>query len=245
MSADFWTVLWKEWRSLVGGRARRQLLLIGGLLGLQSLIFPIQDPRGWVSDPVTMGLLGVVMPMLVVSVIVPDAIAGERERHTLATLLASRLPDRAILYGKLAFAVGLAWLTGLLMLVVALVVANLAAGSAGPLIYETGTLVAVVAVGFLVSLLAGGIGFFVSLRASTAQEAQQVTGVGIMLPLMLASVALMVVLGNEDLRGMLEGLRSLDPRLTVVGVMGAIAIVDAVLLMAADRRFRRGRLLAR
>jgi ABC-2 type transport system permease protein len=245
VSTDLSTVLWKEWRSLMGGRARRQLLIIGGVLAAMALIFPIEDGRGWVSDPVGMGILGIVMPMLVVSVIVPDAIAGERERHTLATLLASRLPDRAILYGKLGIAVVTGWLTGIVMLAVALVAANLSAAPPAPLLYEPAVLVAVLALGLLVAILAGGIGFFVSLRASTAQEAQQLTGVGMMVPLMLASFLLMAIMDNDDLRAMMEGIGSLDPRLVVVGVMAVLAMVDGGLLVAADRRFRRGRLLAR
>lgn len=244
MSTDLSTVIWKEWRSLMGGRARRQLLIIGGVLAGMALIFPIEDGRGWVSDPVGMGILGVVMPMLVVSVVVPDAIAGERERHTLATLLASRLPNRAILYGKLGFAVTTGWLTGIVMLAVALVAANLSAAPPAPLLYEPAVLLAVLALGLLVAILAGGIGFFVSLRANTAQEAQQLVGVGMMLPLMLTSFLLMAIMGSEDLRGMLAGFASMDPRLLVFAVMAAIAIVDGALLAAADRRFRRGRLLA-
>lgn len=244
MSTDVWTVLWKEWRSLIGGRARRQLLVIGGVLTAGALTFPIEDGRGWVSDPVGMGILAIVMPMLVVSVIVPDAIAGERERHTLATLLASPLPDRAILYGKLGFAVATGWLTGLFMLALALVAANIAAAPPDLLLYEAEILLAVLAIGFLVAILAGGIGFFVSLRASTAQEAQQLTGVGMMVPLVLASFVLMAVVGNDDLRAMLKGAGSLDPRLVVGMVMAMIAMVDAALLLAADRRFRRGRLIA-
>jgi ABC-2 type transport system permease protein len=245
VSTDVRTVLWKEWRSLMGGRARRQLLMIGGVLAILALTFPIEDGRGFMSDPVGMGILGIVMPMLVVSVIVPDAIAGERERHTLATLLASRLPDRAILYGKLGFAVVTGWLTGIVMLAVALVAANLSAAPPAPLLYEPGILLAVLALGFLVAILAGGIGFFVSLRASTAQEAQQLTGVGMMVPLMLGSFLLMAVMGNDDLRTMLADIGSLDPRLVVVTVMAVITIVDGALLVAADRRFRRGRLLGR
>lgn len=245
MSTDVRTVLWKEWRSLMGGRARRQLLMIGGVLAAMALIFPIEDGRRWVGDPVGMGILGIVMPMLVVSVVVPDAIAGERERHTLATLLASRLPDRAILYGKLGFAVVTGWLTGLVMLAVALVAANLSAAPPSPLLYQPEVLLAVLALGFLVAILAGGIGFFVSLRASTAQEAQQLTGVGMMTPLMLLSFLLMAVMGNDDLREMLAGIGSLDPRLVLVTMMAVITIVDGAMLVAADRRFRRGRLLAR
>ena len=45
-----------------------------------------------------------------------DAIAGERERHTLETLLASRMPDRAILLGKVIAIVLYAWGMGVLSL---------------------------------------------------------------------------------------------------------------------------------
>jgi hypothetical protein len=55
----------------------------------------------------------------------------------------------------------------------------------------------------------------------------------------------MAVMGNDDLRAMLAGIASLDPRLVVGAVMAVITIVDGALLAAADRRFRRGRLLAR
>jgi ABC-2 type transport system permease protein len=57
-----------------------------------------------------------------------DAIAGERERHTLETLLASRISDRAILLGKVIVTTGYAWGTALLGLLFGLFVANLSKG---------------------------------------------------------------------------------------------------------------------
>ena len=53
---------------------------------------------------------------MMVSSLVADSFAGERERHTLETLLASRLPDRAILAGKLLVPVAVAWGAALLAL---------------------------------------------------------------------------------------------------------------------------------
>ena len=41
MTADLRTMFWKEWRSLIGGRARRQLLLTGGMLAIWAIWFPI------------------------------------------------------------------------------------------------------------------------------------------------------------------------------------------------------------
>jgi ABC-2 type transport system permease protein len=245
VSTDLSTVAWKEWRSLMGGRARRQLLIIGGVLAAMSLIFPIEDGRGWVSDPVGMGILGIVMPMLVVSVIVPDAIAGERERHTLATLLASRLPDRAILHGKLGFAVVTGWLTGVAMLLVALIAANLSAAPPAPLLLRAGRPPR----GARLRVPDRDPGWRDRLLRLAPREhrpeAQQLTGVGMMVPLMLASFLLTAVMGNDDLRATLRGIGTLDPLLVGATVLAVIAVVDGALLVAADRRFRRGRLLAR
>jgi ABC-2 type transport system permease protein len=247
MSTDLRTVLWKEWRSLVNGRARRQLLLTGGMLAIWGVLFPIQMGADWVSDPVPMGILGVVLPMVVVGIIIPDAIAGERERHTLSTLLASRLPDRAILYGKLGLAVVVGWLTAPALLAVALVVVNATAGSGDFLLYEPAMLAAVLLAGLLVAILTGGIGIFVSLRAGTAQEAQQMTLMGLMLPLMVIGMGLTTVLfANRELgRSVIDWAGSADARLLAAGVLVALGVVDAILVWAADRRFRRARLITR
>jgi len=52
-------------------------------------------------------------------------------------------------------------------------------------------------------------------------------------------------MGDDDLRATLAGIGSLDPLLVVATVLAVIAVADGALLVAADRRFRRGRLLAR
>lgn len=61
-----------------------------------------------------------VRPVLIT--FIGDAIAGERERHTLETLLASRIGYRAILPGKLIVTVGYAWGMALVGLLLSLVV---------------------------------------------------------------------------------------------------------------------------
>jgi ABC-2 type transport system permease protein len=246
MRADIATVMWKEWRSLSGGRARRQVFLTGGMLALWAVIFPIQMGADWVSDPVPMAIMGVVLPTIVAGVIIPEAIAGERERHTLSTLLASRLPDRAILLGKLAFAVGFAWLTAPIVLAIALIVVNVVAGQGALLLYDPGVLVGVLVAGFLGALLTGGIGIFISLRASTAQEAQQLTVMSVMLPFMLIGVGFTVLISNRELaRSAIDWLGSQDARLVAVAAMAVFAFIDALILLAADRRFRRSRLVIR
>lgn len=241
--SDLATIMWKEWRSTFAGRARRQVLLVGGMLAFWAVAFPIQMGSDWVTDPVPIALFGIAMPVVMVGIIVPDAIAGERERHTLRTLLASRLPDRAILYGKLTFAVAFGWLAAPLILAIALVTVNIAAGADRLLLYDPGVLVSVLVAGLLVSVLTGGIGTFVSLRARTAQEAQQVTVFAMMLPMMVITAAAFVLVGNPQARAFLEWLGSDGARYVGPAAMLLLALVDVVVIWAADRRFRRGRLI--
>lgn len=243
--SDLATVMWKEWRSIVSGRARRQVLLVGGMLAFWAVVFPIQTGSDWVSDPFPVALLGIAMPIVMVGIIVPDAIAGERERHTLRTLLASRLPDRAILYGKLAFAVVFGWLAAPLILAIALVTVNVTAGADEFLLYDAGVLVSVLVAGLLLSLLTGGIGIFVSLRARTAQEAQQVTVFAMMVPMMLLTLGAIVLVGNPQALAFIDWLGSDDAGFVGPVAMIVLALVDAFILRAADLRFRRGRLIVR
>ncbi len=56
----------------------------------------------------------------------PDSFAGERERHTLETLLASRLPDHAILSGKLLVCVLYSFIMTIIFIVLCLAVVNIA-----------------------------------------------------------------------------------------------------------------------
>lgn len=247
MIGDLRTMFWKEWRSLLGGRARRQLLLTGGMLSIWAIWFPIQmGGRDWVSDPIPAILQATVLPMVIVGIAVPDAFAGERERQTLATLLASRLPDRAILFGKLLFAVALGTLATPFVLAVSLVVANVVAPEAFPLLFDPLVLAGMLIGAFLVAVLTGTIGVFVSLRAGTSQEAQQLTVMGLMVPFMALGFGAMAILGNREIAGsLLDFLGSADARLLALASMVALAAVDGLLVIAVDRRFRRSRLVAR
>jgi ABC-2 type transport system permease protein len=242
---DLVTVLWKEWRSLTSGRARRQLALTGGLMLFYAFLFPIQMGRDWVSDPIPVGILTIVLPTIIVGLIVPDAIAGERERRTLPTLLATRLPDRAILYGKLGFGVGLGWLGVPIMLAISLLAVNVTAATDGPLMYDAALVFGALALALLIGTLTGGIAIFVSLRARTAQEAQQLTVVGLMLPLMVVGMGLTVAITNEGFRhNLIDLLGGIDMLGIALAVMALIAVADVAVIAAADRRFRRGRLIS-
>ena len=104
MIRDAGTVAWKELREGIdrrggGGRfgGAGVLLVTVAVFGL---VIPLSIGESYVGVPM-IGLT-VAAAVLMVMSIVPDSFAGERDRGTLETLLASRLPDRAILLGKVA-----------------------------------------------------------------------------------------------------------------------------------------------
>lgn len=108
------------------------------------------------------------------SLFVGDAIAGERERHTLETLLASRISDPAILLGKIIMMVGTAWGMALASLLLGLLSANLGSGQGRWAFYGSfGLLGEALALSLLTSLLATSVGVVISLRSATVRQAQQ------------------------------------------------------------------------
>ena len=247
MRDDLATLLWKEWRCLARqqGNRTRVLLTLATPLLFFGLWFPWESGLGWLRRGPPSAMPAVVVPLLIVLLTVPDAFAGERERHTLATLLASRLPDRTILLGKLLFAVGLSLVFSLAILVLGLAVANLAHGEGIFLFYSPRILITDLALGLLVSLLGAGLGTIISLRSATVQQAQQTLAAILFLPPTVLGPILLIVAESRPqfrLRNLLAGA---DPEVAVITICAVLATIDVLLLWAAHARFRRQRLLER
>src|SRR5512145_268876 len=137
MIGDMLTVLWKEIRELpfmTGGGFR------GGKFGMLIFLFvfgiymPLQTGPKWVTSPVSL-LYWVWVPFLLVSSVIADSFAGERERHTLETLLASRLSDRAVLFGKLSAGIAYGWGITTFCMLMGLIALNIVYGRDGLLLY--------------------------------------------------------------------------------------------------------------
>ena len=124
---DLLTVMQKELREYFapGGSRRSGLLGILLIVVVFGVFIPLESGRGCVTSPFTVAFYGIYLPLSLVTNVIADAIAGERERHTLETLLASRLSDRTILLGKLFAAVTYTWVLAMGTALVGMVVANL------------------------------------------------------------------------------------------------------------------------
>ena len=102
---DILTMMWKEAKDVFfqgGWRSLLRPLLVIGIIGVY---LPLQLGAQWMSLMSIGMLLLLWIPFFMIITFIGDVIAGERERHTLETLLASRMPDRAILLGKVVTSV--------------------------------------------------------------------------------------------------------------------------------------------
>jgi ABC-2 type transport system permease protein len=234
---DLATVIWKEWKEFLSQRST--LLSMAVFLAIFAVLLPYQTGARWVRSPA--GMINLVfVPLFLVLTVIADAFAGERERHTLDTLLASRLSDPAILFGKLAAAVLYGWGLTVAAVLLALIPAGLAAGEV--VVYPALTLPGIGALSLLAIVLVGGAGILVSLRAATVRQAQQMLNLGLLGVGLLAGMAIAAL--PDGLRDRLRDLLTSSSTTELVLTGGAtLLIVDAILLAAAVVRFRRSRLV--
>ena len=237
MIDDILTMMWKERKGMFryrGSRTRFLIVLLTPLL--MAIIFPMQAGPSWVEDLDSI-FLAVFVPIILVSITIPDSFAGERERHTLGTLLASRLPDRAILFGKVAVSVAFAWGVTLTAFLVGLVTVNVAHWEGKLLLLTPTVAVADLALSFLLATLATGAGILISLRSETAQQAMQTLTAVVLLPPMLLGMLIMMLRDQvQEIIGTLKGEQIL---LIVVAIL---VVIDAVVFVAAMNRFQRSRM---
>jgi ABC-2 type transport system permease protein len=238
MWQDIWTVMWKERKGLFryrGSRTRFLLVILSPLL--LATVFPLQAGADWGDGPLPV-LLAAVVPIVLMGITIPDSFAGERERHTLDTLLASRLPDRAILIGKLAVSIALAWGITLLFLLIGLITVNVAFWGDGLLFLSPTTALGSVGLSLLMSVLLAGTGVLVSMRAATVQEAAQtLMAIFLVPPMALQAVALLF---RDQLYGYL---RAIDGRQFLLTLLAVLTVLAAGVTATAVARFRRSRLV--
>ena len=243
MIGDVLTVAWKEWRELLqlGGTHRGGRFSLVILVGVFGVFLPLQSGAEWVESPATVFYWGWV-PLMLVGSAVADSFAGERERHTLETLLASRLPDRAILLGKILAAVAYGWGLVVVMLVVSLLTVNLAARTGPLLMFPWRFAVGAPLLALLGAGLAATAGVIVSLRASTVRQAAQTLNIGMLLVIFIPVLGIRALpdpwraqLGDWAMSVGADGL--------LWGAAGLLALLDLSLLAAAFARFRRSRLV--
>lgn len=246
MISDILTVMWKERKLLLrqhGSRTRLLFTLLVPVI-MFSIFLPWQIGTGWVEGYWSL-LASVLVPLLLVGTVIPESFAGERERHTLGTLLASRLPDRAILYGKIALAVGYAWLMTFLTLIVSLATINIAHWNGQITLFTPAVALINVFLTLLLAIIMANLGVLISLRASTVQGATQTLMAAVMFPLIILQVAGLIVLQMQRqwLDSIIDTLANANWTLIIVLVTLVVTAICLLLLWMATTRFQRARLI--
>jgi ABC-2 type transport system permease protein len=240
---DIGTVMWKEWKELLAtqGSPGGGLLFLIIILSVFGIVFPLREGSGWLTSPLPL-INAAWLPFFFINGMVVDSFAGERERKTLETLLASRLSDRAILFGKIGAAISYGWGMVLISASLALIAVNVADGHGRLLLYSPTIGLAIVVLSLLGAGLAASSGVLVSLRASTVRQAyQQLTLGSLLLPALL--VLGFQVLPSEWKAWLTQTLLTASTTQIVAGVGVALVVVEASLFAVAKVRFQRARLI--
>jgi ABC-2 type transport system permease protein len=239
MFRDLSAVIWKEVHEFFFTSGNRARLMF--FIALVGILVPYQQGKLWFNSPIPV-LLMVMEPVFLVLNVIADAFAGERERHTLETLLASRLSDRSILFGKLVTAVIYGLIGTLGLLVVGLVAANLKAGNGSFLFYSGEVLLGSLLLSLLTVIFMATVGILVSLQAATVRQAQQTLSIGYIV------VVLGLIFGVQGLpRDWLSNLFAFAGNIGDYGLILVIAailvILDLALISLVMARFQRSRLI--
>jgi ABC-2 type transport system permease protein len=235
---DTWVVLGKEWLELRNSDSvwvtlstlATFLLVIGVFLPWQLGILWIQAP--WVV--VVWGWI----PMFLVTTVTADAVAGERERRTLETLLATRLSDASIFWGKWLSSVGWVWLAMLACLPLGLITVNVQVAG-GPHLPSLGQAAGTLAAAFAGAGLGAAAGVLVSMRAASVRHAQQVLAIAALCAAFIP-VGLLRVLPEDLTMPLLRALMYGSPTRAAWIAAAGLGLASLPLLAAGLGEFRRG-----
>jgi ABC-2 type transport system permease protein len=231
-------MMWKEWKEMLLQRDRSRMDR-GFRTTVSMIVFAILVWRvglAFVDSPRILLTPAFILVFCVVA-IVADSFAGERERHTLETLLASRISDDAILFGKIGSAVFLVWALMFLMLLLGLVEVNLVRAN-GSLILPVHRVISTLVFTFLLCLLISCVGVFVSLHSSTVRQATQALNIGFMV-LGFTALYASVSLPQEWRTKLAQVLTANNIAFTEFIGVTILLLIDLVLLATARASFRR------
>jgi ABC-2 type transport system permease protein len=243
---DIWIVCKKGLKELVGARGGRrgfliQIVILAGVFG-----FLASSQKDLWMQGIVPSIFFSMIPVFTTSGVVADSFAGERERKTLETLLATRLPDEAILIGKVMSILIYASVFTILSMIATLLGINLAKGTDGIYLYPLAVFLLGLAGSILTGLLVASVGVFVSLRSGSVREAQQMLAMPMWLLFIAIGVGLPALARTlpESARQLVVGwLAVINPLVVGVALLLGIAVLDTGLLALGIRRFHRTRLI--
>jgi ABC-2 type transport system permease protein len=175
---DSFIVARKELIELLGNRhsARGALVQAGVLTTIVGVVIPSLSPSIWHSAA---GIAGpfLFFPAMIAASVAADGFAGERERRTLETLLATPLSDGAIFAGKALTAVLFSTTVSALALAASVITVNVRRVDAGLFLPPPAHVTAVLGGAVGVAAVGTALAILVSTRVAVARSAQQMVSV--------------------------------------------------------------------
>ena len=240
---DVQTMIWKEWRELLRMSGSRRGALMRHLFSIAviGVLWPWQFGLPFVQSALGIAMSAMTALMYIAGA-APDAFAGERERHTLETLLASRLSDSAILLGKIIAMIQYGCATAVVMLIIGLITVNVVHGDGELLLFSATQLLTMLVFTPLAAGLMASIGIHVSLRAKTVKQAQQTLSTAVLVLLIVPAIAFPTI-PREWQAAILQTLRSQNRAYMIGGAAFVMLALQGLLFAIAAARFKRGRLI--
>jgi ABC-2 type transport system permease protein len=244
MFEDILSVMWKESKGLLrySGSRWKAIVTLLAPMAVFGIIFPIQFREEWLTSGWSVAV-AVITPLMLIASTIAESFAGERERHTLETLLASRLPDRAILFGKLLTSIAFGWGMTLFLLLVSLVVFNILDWNGGFQIYQRTILGINLSASLLMSGMVASLGILISLRSPTVQNAAQTIMLMLFMPFLLLQAVVFVLptlLPKEAVKTILD---RLDLTTILLILLVILLLANIGFLLGAITRFQRTKLI--
>lgn len=248
MLADISIIIWKEWKEFTRFQSGSRTGITGLLIMIAAfgILMPVQFGAMWVESAASLSLWAII-PLILIGMIVADSFAGERERHTLETLLASRLSDQAILLGKIGAVVSYVWLITQVVFLAALIPVNILHGKGEFLFYSPQVAMSGLILSFLLSSLMSNIGVLVSLRAGTVKQAQQTLGLSVFIfayAIPMAGIYAFKFVPVETRSALLQPILLGDIGFIVLAASALLLILNIGLFTITKVRFQRTRLIS-
>jgi ABC-2 type transport system permease protein len=206
-----------------------------------SIFFPLESGPSFIGET-TFLLFYICIPVLFGIILMPDLFAGERERHTLETLLASRLSDRAILFGKLLVGMLYSFIMTLVFIFLALAVVNVAHWNGQIQTYPLPLLVFALVMALLIDTFFAAVGVLVSLRAPTVRQGAETLMI-VFFALTAIPVAIYLILPQDLKSSLLHWLDTTDTGIVVLVIQAVLAVACLVAMYLAMLNFRRSKLI--
>jgi ABC-2 type transport system permease protein len=206
------------------------------------VILPIQFREEWLDMGWSLAI-ALFTPLILIAPSICESFAGERERHTLETLLSSRLPDWSILMGKMIVPFTYGWGITFLLLLMSLGIVNIFMWNGNFQFYQTNIFLADFTFSVLFSGLIVNLGTLSSLRSMTIQSAQQMLMIMFVIPFIGIQAVVFLLPTFLPLESIREFLRIFDYGQFLMISAGVLLAANIGLILANKARFKRSRLI--